>query len=210
MIEGSELRRVVTAALLAAAVAVAPAGIASAKQTPKPCVRNGSNTVARNARVRVYETKDADYASSNHLTIYGCSLRNGKRIKVAGYVSSFTGSSADEPRPAIWLNSDAVAANNGFCPPDASPCTGRVGSFDVRHRVRKYLEDVPGGVVSELVLKSNGSFAYIAGDGTVRKADAAGIAQLDSGPGVEAGSLARAGSIVYWTKAGQPFSARIH
>jgi hypothetical protein len=26
---------------------------------------------------------------------------------------------------------------------------------------------------------------------------------------VEAGSLARAGSIVYWTKAGQPFSAQL-
>jgi hypothetical protein len=57
------------------------------------------------------------------------------------------------------------------------------------------------------VLKGNASFAYIAAD-TVRKADSAGVGELDPGP-VEAGSLARAGSIVYWTKAGQPFSARL-
>jgi hypothetical protein len=85
-----------------------------------------------------------------------------------------------------------------------------VGSFDVRHRVQKYVEDVPGGVISELVLKANASFAYIAGDGTVRKADANGIGQLDPGPAIEQGSLARAGSIVYWTKAGQAFSARLN
>ena len=69
---------------------------------------------------------------------------------------------------------------------------------------------MPGGVFSQLVLKSNGSFAYIAADGTVRKTDADGFAQLDAGPAVEKGSLSRAGSIVYWTKAGQQFAARIN
>jgi hypothetical protein len=199
----------VLGAVLVAAVAAVPAGVASAKPRAKPCERKGSVTIARNGRVRVYETKDADFNSSDHLTIYACSLRDGKRMKIAGYVNS-GGSIADEPRPTIWLNREAVAANNGFCPPDSSPCTGRVGSFDVRHHVKRYLEDVPGGVVSQLVLKPNGSFAYIAGDGTVRKADANGIGQLDPGPAIEKGSLALAGSIVYWTKAGAPFSARLN
>jgi hypothetical protein len=202
-------RLVLLGALLVGAVAAAPAGAASAKHKPKPCERTGSTTIVRNSLVRVYETRDADFNSSNHLTIYGCSLRNGKRMKIAGYVNS-GGSTADEPRPTIWLNREAVAANNPFCPPTGDPCTGRVGSFDVHRRVKKYLEDVPGGIAVQLVLKPNASFAYIAGDGTVRKADADGIAQLDPGPAIENGSLALAGSIVYWTKAGQPFSARLN
>jgi hypothetical protein len=101
-----------------------------------------------------------------------------------------------------------VAVHEFFCPPDGSPCAGNVASFDVRRRVRKYREEVPGGTISDLVLKSNGSFAYIAND-TVRKADSAGIGQLDPGPAIETGSLARAGSTVYWTKAGAPFSAKL-
>jgi hypothetical protein len=200
--------RVMLGVLLVGAVAAAPAGVASAKPKPK-CERKGSVTIARNAQVRVYETKDADFASSNHRTIFACSLHDAKRLSIAGY-SSCGCSISDEPRPTIWLNKDAVAANNGFCPPSGDPCTGRVGSFDARRHVRKYLEEVPGGVVSELVLKANASFAYIAGDGTVRKADANGIGQFDPGPAIERGSLARAGSIVYWTKAGQPFSARLN
>jgi hypothetical protein len=106
------------------------------------------------------------------------------------------------------VNAKAVAVNAFFCPPDASPCTGAVASYDLGKRVRKYHESAPGGVVSDLVLKPNGSFAYIAGD-TVRKADSAGIGQLDPGPAIEKGSLARAGSTVYWTKVGQPFSAQL-
>jgi hypothetical protein len=74
--------------------------------------------------------------------------------------------------------------------------------------VRLHRDDVPQGFVAQLVLKPNGSFAYIAND-TVRKADSAGVGQLDPGPNIEAGSLARAGSIVYWTKNGQPLSARL-
>jgi Ca2+-binding RTX toxin-like protein len=181
----------------------------SANEKPVSCARKGSTTIVRNSLVRVYETKDRDWETSTHLTIYGCSLKTGKRLVVSGYVDSQSFSDADEARPTIWLNKEAVAANHWFCPPDGSPCTGRVRSFDVRQRKQRYIEDVPGGVISQLVLKSNGSLAYVAGDGTVRKADSNGVGQLDAGPGIEKGSLARAGSIVYWTKAGEPFSARI-
>jgi hypothetical protein len=187
------------ALLLTGACAAIPTGVAEAKA--KPCVRKGSTTVERNAKVRVYEVGKTDR------TLFACLLRNGKRLKVAEY-TSVDASVSDEPRPTIWLNGEAVAANEFFCPPDSSPCTGDVASFDVRKRTQLYSESVPGGVVTQLALKPNASFAYIGG-GTVRKADAAGSGELDAGPGIEEGSLARAGSIVYWTKAGQAFFARL-
>jgi hypothetical protein len=115
---------------------------------------------------------------------------------------------SDEPTPTILVNRESLAVNSYGCPPPGTgDCAGSVASFDLRRRVRKYHETVPGGVVSQLVLKPNGSFAYIAAN-AVRKADSAGIGELDPGA-VEAGSLARAGSIVYWTKDGAPYSARL-
>jgi hypothetical protein len=192
------VRPIILAVLLAVAVPAAPAA-AAAKS--KRCDRKGSTTILRTAKVRVYEVGRLDR------TVFGCLLRNGRRTAVAEYTSSDS-SISDEPRPTIWVNRDSLAAHEFFCPPDASPCTGNVASYDLRRRARKYAETVPGGVISQLVLKSNGSFAYVAAD-TVRKADSAGIGELDPGPSIEKRSLARAGSIVYWTKLGQPFSARL-
>ena len=187
-------------ALVALLIAAVPTGVADAKT--KPCQQKGSRTIAASSKVRVYEVGDVDR------TVYGCLRSTGKRKTVATY-SSCDCSVSDEPTPRVWLNREVLAVNRYGCPPPGlGDCGGTVASFDLRRRVRKYNEEVPKGIVAQLVLKPNGSFAYIADD-TVRKADSAGVGQLDPGPMIENGSLARAGSIVYWTKAGQPFSARL-
>jgi hypothetical protein len=182
-------------------VAIGPAGVAEAKT--KPCQRKASRTLASSSKVRVYEVGDTDR------TVVGCLRSTGKRKAVATYTSCDC-SVSDEPTPKLWLNREALAVNRYGCPPPGleGDCAGTVASFDLRQRVKRYGEDVPKGIVAQLVLKPNGSFGYIADD-TVRKADGAGVGQLDPGPMIEAGSLARAGSIVYWTKAGEPFSARL-
>lgn len=188
-------------ALIVALVLFAlPAGVAEAKT--KSCQRKGSHTLASSSKVRVYEVGDVDR------TVFGCLRSTNKRKTVATYTSCDC-SVGDEPTPRIWLNREAVAVNRYGCPPPGleGDCGGTVASFDLRKRVKRYAEEVPKGFVAQLVLKPNASFAYIAAD-TVRKADSAGTGELDAGP-VEAGSLARAGSIVYWTKAGQAFSARL-
>jgi hypothetical protein len=184
-------------ALVAAAAAI-PATAVQAKAKPK-CTAKRSTTLVRTSKVRVYEV------GSFNRSVYGCLLSTGKRKLVAEYASCDC-STADEPTPTIWLNREALAVNRYGCPaPGAGgDCTGSVASFDLRRRAKLHGEAVPKGVVAQLVMKPNGSFAYIAND-TVRKADAAGTGEVDPGP-VEAGSLARAGSIVYWTKLGQAFS----
>ena len=185
---------------LVVVLAIGPAGVAEAAK--KPCQRKGSHTLASSSKVRIYEVGDVDR------TVVGCLRSTNKRKAVAAYTSCDC-SVSDEPTPRIWLNREAVAVNRYGCPPPGleGDCGGTVASFDLRQRVKRYGEDVPKGFVAQLVLKPNGSFAYIAAD-TVRKADSSGTGQLDAGP-VEAGSLARAGSTVYWTKAGQPFSAQL-
>jgi hypothetical protein len=192
--------RLTVAVLVVGAVAAVPAGASGASKA-KPCQPKRSTTIARNSKVRVYEV------GGFNRTVFGCTLRNGKRIAIGAY-SSCECSIGDEPQPRVWVDDEAVAVNAYECPPDGSPCTGNVAAYDLRHRVTKYRDSAPGGFVSDLVIKPNASFAYISGD-TVRKADTAGTGQLDPGPAIETGSLARAGSIVYWTKAGAPFSAKL-
>src|SRR3954470_5746849 len=194
--------RLTLVALLAGALALAPAA-EGAKKKSKPCSRKGSTTIAASSKLRVFEVGGYDRV------VYSCLRSTNKRMVVARY-SSCDCSTSDEPQPKIWLNRETVAANEYGCPPPGggTECNGIVASFDARRRVKRYAEVVPGGIVDNLTLKPNGAFAYIAAD-TVRKADAAGVGQIDAGPGVEEGSLARAGSIVYWTKAGQAYSVRL-
>jgi hypothetical protein len=193
-------RRVMVAVVVAGAAAAIPTGVAEAKT--KPCQLKGSRTLLASSKVRVYEVGDLDR------TVYGCLRGTGKRKAVASY-SSCDCSVGDDPTPQVWASREALAVNSYGCPPPGlGDCVGTVSSFDLRKRVRKYHDTVPKGFVAQLVLMPNGSFAYIGGD-TVRKADGAGAGELDPGPAIEDGSLARAGSIVYWTKADQPFSARL-
>jgi hypothetical protein len=195
-------RALLVVVLAGAAAALVPAGVADAKAKPK-CAPKGSRTLLRTTAVRVYEVGDIDR------TIFGCLLGNGRRKAVATY-SSCDCSTSDDPTPRTWVARDTVALNAYSCPPIGfdGACAGSVFSYDLRHRARKFQENVPKGYVAQLVLKPNGAFAYVDGDGEVRKVDGAGPAELDAGP-VEPRSLARANSIVYWTKAGQPYSARL-
>src|SRR3954451_16302211 len=161
-------------------VAIGPAGVAEA--ATKPCQRKGSRTLASSSKLRIYEVGDTDR------TVVGCLRSTNKRKAVATYTSCDC-SVSDEPTPKLWLNGEAVAVNRYGCPPPGleGDCAGTVTSFDLRQRVKRHGEDVPKGFVAQLVLKPNGSFAYIADD-TVRKADSAGTAQIDPGPGIENGS----------------------
>jgi hypothetical protein len=70
-----------------------------------------------------------------------------------------------------------------------------------------------GGFVWDLVVKSDGSVAWIVGAGgqpreyKVVSADKTGIQTLASGVGIAPSSLALAGSTLYWTQNSMPFSA---
>jgi hypothetical protein len=78
-------------------------------------------------------------------------------------------------------------------------------------RVRRSadLGDSGNGRFGGLVLKRNGSIAWIWSRGRgpeLSKLDAGGEAVLDGGP-VDEGSLALAGSRLYWTRQGVPATA---
>lgn len=75
--------------------------------------------------------------------------------------------------------------------------------------------DVGLGETTAIVVKRDGSVAWITraskelGSIQVRSVDAAGSHMLAASPEIEPGSLALAGSTLYWTEGGKPFSATL-
>ena len=90
-------------------------------------------------------------------------------------------------------------------------CTGHVDVLDVRTNRRTFVAQFPGPPTappaSDLLLAPSGTVVWIrpgANGPAVSKVDAGGVAVLDPGPDVAAGSLALAGNRFYWTRGGAP------
>src|SRR5437899_2515058 len=203
--------------VLAATLAVAaPAAIARKKRhRPAPCSLSGSKTLlaTRDARV-FYRTK------SGTATEYACMFLRNKRFPLA------TGDS--EPGGSGQTASLETLAG--------SYVAFVLGRFDDSQRYNPDFKGFPESVVginlstgaqlsfpavaanpsassvSDLVLRKNGSFAWIGSGGGATevhgfKAGDAADTVLDSGTDIQAGSLALGGGTLYWTKAGRPSSA---
>jgi hypothetical protein len=74
---------------------------------------------------------------------------------------------------------------------------------------------VRDGEPAAIVMKDNGSVAWTTIHGrdephAVFKSDAEGNVELDSGNTIDAHSLARSGSTIYWTKRDEPRSATLN
>ena len=186
----------VTGALaVLAPLAWAPA--AEARDTR--CRPKGSETVAASTRVRIYYVT----RGGTDRTV-ACVLRTGRRT-VLGEVY------ARESFGLSIVRFDGWFVAFGFQGCTGPFCGAGVGSVDVRSGStmrRCCWLDPP----TDLVLKSNGSIAWIVRDpfatsARVQKLDAAGYQELDSGP-IDPTSLALSrSSQVYWTNAGVARSA---
>lgn len=187
-------------------------GPASAKESlgraPSLCGVKNSTTVAVSAKARVYERSRR--GDSDEHVLVGCLLGSGRRLALETWFDCGC-SRGDESRPQVWLRGTVVAINRFSCPPDPGlgPCSGRAHTVDLRTS-RTLREAQSGDVVSDLVLGARGAFVLLRIGGAVVKSDAEGEGVLDPGPRVELGSLALAGSRVYWTRDGAPRSALLH
>lgn len=194
--------------LLSVSVLLACAGSAQAAKPSAhraPCADKGSVTVAVNAQARVYERSQRG-DEDQHLLI-GCLLRSGQRVQLDSWFSCDC-SRGDESAPQVWLRARIVAINRFSCPPypTLEPCVGSARTVSLRtgETLRRA---ATGNALAELVLGPHGAFAYVSSAGGVVKIDADGQTLLDTGPGVEAGSLATAGPRVYWLRGGVPQTA---
>jgi hypothetical protein len=182
-------------------LAAAPGAPAALSKAGRPCASPGSHTVARSAYARVF-TK----SRGNDHRLVGCLLRNGKRRLLHTWYNCSC-STGDEPDPDVGLAGRYAAVNNWSCPPPGAPgtCVGRLRVIDLRSGRVRHAADT-GAPLSALLVKPNGSVAFLLGERLIR-IDSTGTATLDEGPGIDPASLAASSNRLYWMRGGAPQTA---
>ena len=189
-----------TVALLAVAAVALPA---SADARKLRCASSG-HTVVANSVARVFVIGGAHVDR-----YYACRLSRGK-VKRIGFS---TDRAPKDGMTAVRLNGRFVGLTNAYCK-ESGRCSGTVKVFSTSRRkfVRKGV--VRDGEPAAIVMTNNGSVAWSTFHGraephAVFKSDAEGSVELDSGNTIDARSLTRAGSTIYWTKGGEQKSATL-
>ena len=184
------------------ALALPSAASAAPKKKPraKPCPSAG---IARSLQAVLYIRSSGD-----DYTIYGCYRKTRKRTAVGGWFSCEC-SIADETQPDTWLTGRQVAVHDHGCSPiEAMNCFGRLTTIDLRSRKVRHRINT-GGSLGDLLLKANGSLAYLSG-GALTKVDTTGSTVVDPGPGVDPGSIAANRGRLYWSNGGVARFAPFH
>jgi hypothetical protein len=195
-------------ALIAAAcsLAAAPAaGAAPAKKKARGCTERGT-TVARSLQARLYVRTTDEYDRS----LIGCVYRTGRRRVVDSWYGCGC-SVADDiaPRVAALAGRFVAVAGSYSCGPPGFPCSAPdLYVIDLRSGRARHVID--GGGTSAVLLKPNGSIAYLLGSQLspqLIRIDATGTAVLDEGPGIDPKSLAASAGRLYWMNGGTPRTA---
>lgn len=186
-------------------------GSAAGKTHRPTCFPSHTKTIATNAKIRVFQARKV--VEHAHVT-YGCLLKRKRPVKflLPDFPTGYGPIALAAPFVAYGAYGDCAAA---FCNPNS------VVLQDLRGRKGRPVQgSVSVASVGSLVLKPNGSLAFIAstfdpngtvlpGLSVVKVEHGASPVVLDSGPGVDGGSLALAGSTLYWTDDGTPMSAQL-
>ena len=204
-------RRTAIAAVLAAvlvALAAVPANAdAATRKKRAPCSAKGSVTMLATERARIYRVGEDEF------DVYGCLYRVNRRHLLTSYFDCDCSRADDQP-PGLWLAGDYVAYNPWSCSPVDFSCFGRVVSRRLTRISLPRFRIENTARVSDLVLRPNGSIAFIQGpardfgETRLRAFDSSGERWLDTGPGIEPESLGLSrGGRLYWKKGGAPFTA---
>src|SRR3954452_13084699 len=203
--------------VLAAWLALAPPAALAKKRKhrPAPCSLSGSKTLLQTRSARVF------YRTARGTTTeYACMFARNKRFPLASGESGAGG--AGDAASLETLSGSWVAFARGrfddstrYDPSFQGFPQSAVG-INLSTGAQLALPAVGGNLsastVSDLVLGRNGSFAWIgSGGGRIElhrlKAGDAADTVLDSGAGIQAGSLALGGDTLYWMKGGSVFTA---
>lgn len=205
--------------LLGIGLALAPPAALAKKRKhrPAPCSLTGSKTLLQTKGARVFYRTDVKRATT---TEYACLFARNRRFVLASGDSEAGGSGDTASLEA--LSGSWVAFVRGrfddstrYDPSFQGFPESAVG-INLSTGAQLAFPAVTGSptssAVTDLVLGRNGSFAWI-GSGGARtevhrlKAGQGTDTVLDSGAGIQAGSLALGGGTLYWMKGGSVFTA---
>jgi hypothetical protein len=165
----------------------------------KRCWAPGTSTVAATKDVRVYYRGELE----NHAR-YACATRTGRRWRLGVYTTASYGPGVIN----VQIGGRFVGFEYVSCSDSCENADVRV--FDTRtgrlHRSPKVRAGFDG--ISGLVVLKTGRLAYIAryypAQLEVHLFDGSADRVIDSGPGIAGGSLAVAGTTLYWIRDGAP------
>jgi hypothetical protein len=229
------MRRITIAAIPALALLLMPGGASAVRgrhAVPPKCRLAHPGQFAANAHAQLY-VAPAPHALPEFLGVYGCVY--GHSPAFLGGLSD-PSSEGDEGVSHVKLAGFVVAYEEFFIGGYQGRAERRVVVRNLRSG--RVLHRVPNGVspthedgsvgignVVSLVVKSDGAVAWTAEDGEtisptnpsvrvsayeVEAVDASGTRLLASGAEIDPHSLKLAGSVVYWTQGGKPFSAALN
>lgn len=177
----------------------------------KSCTVKKSRTQAKSSKVRVYRT--GIDAEGQNLVYYGCYKPTARKTKL--FTKLFAPNTFQEfKKKTIEIEGKYVA----FAATDLDS-SGRGGDrvrlFDVKSGKKLFAsaeitDDIP---VTEIVISDRGNLAWMEIEGQSSKVvahdDDTGTTTLDSGDGIEEGSLKLRGSTLSWKKSGQSFTSTL-
>jgi hypothetical protein len=214
--------RVILIIAASLALIVWPGAIAGASRPgrgPERCSTRRGHVLVADQQARVYRAEN----SLSELEIYGCAYR-GHQSYILGPTPECTSSGCGglEGTPTLAGSVVAYELHNTIARIEAS---WLVVVRDLR--TGRILERLPtgsstssevlgGGPTAGIVVKADGSVAWIVDGGEARGGlhvqvvDKAGSRTIASGMDIAPNSLALVGSTLYWTQGGRPLSATLN
>jgi hypothetical protein len=179
---------------------------AGARRTKRPkCPALGSHVIAADPQAEVYEANGRFEPE-----MFACAFANGHPYTLGPKPSG--SSSGGGGTELATLRGSMVAYEEFITIPEGNS-TWTMIVRDLKTGRVLHRADSTGSFVQEVVLKSDGALAWIVdtsfqpAEHAIVALDRSGTRQLASGADVSPSSLALAGSTLYWTQGGKPFSA---
>jgi len=174
--------------------------------------------IAADAQAQVYSTVEGE--------VYGCAYGT-KRSYFLGLVPNCGSSGCSDVKREVLAGPTVAYEETSIGGVSSRESEWRVVVRDLRtgrvlHRVPTGTPSPPNpsfvgdGFAAAIVVKSDGAVAWIVQNGVdpseyeVQAVDKTGGRLLAASADIDPSSLALAGSIVYWTQAGKPFSASLN
>ncbi len=208
-----------TAALVSALVGAAATAAHAKHMAPAKCSLAHERVLTADARAIIYE---ASAYPEGPPGVFGCA-RGSKRSYYLG-LASYGGPSGSGGVVPMTLVGPVVAYDVGSASPEHSfheVWVRNLATGKLLHRMPNGSPAEPGDVgigdTTAIVVKPDGSVAWIVTAGQiqlggvqVRSLDKTGSHLLAVSREIEPDSLALAGSTLYWTEGGKPFSASLN
>lgn len=208
-------------ALLALAVAFSPAADArKRKHRPAPCSLSGSKTLLATREARVFYKDDT---KKGVVSEYACLFSRNKRFLLASGDDEPGGSGDNASLERLSSGGYVAFARSHFDDsqrynPSFVGFPWRVVAINLSTGAQLSFAPFTGNptnaTVTDLVLASDGSFAWIGtsgGTSEVHRLNSgdANDAVIDSGNDIQTQSLALGGKTLYWTRGGRAVSAQL-